>query len=160
MDKTVPQIVVDCFDIYSAILRSQAASLHSHVTLHEWLAFYSLFLNIHQSGVLTVLTICFLSCEDIKQNGINEHWDFRNDQKMEVQLGSHSELDCLFASGFNSLSLRLCFAQLLKRNSVFNKALFCTALFLIRLCFAHLLKRNSVFNKALFCTAVKEKLCF
>ena len=40
---------------YSAILRSRADSLRSHVILHEWLAFYSAFLNIHRSGVLTAL---------------------------------------------------------------------------------------------------------
>ena len=43
----------DC--LYSAILHSRADSLHSHVILHEWLAFYSAFLNIHWSGVLTAL---------------------------------------------------------------------------------------------------------
>ena len=46
--------------LYSAILCSQADSLHSHVILHEWIAFYSaffffFFLNIHRSGVLTAL---------------------------------------------------------------------------------------------------------
>ena len=41
--------------LYSAILRSWADSLRSHVILHEWIAFYSAFLNIHRSGVLTVL---------------------------------------------------------------------------------------------------------
>ena len=30
-------------------------SLRSHVILHEWPAFYSAFLNIHRSGVLTAL---------------------------------------------------------------------------------------------------------
>ena len=40
----------------SAILCSQTDSLRSHVILHERLAFYSVFLNIHQSGVLTALT--------------------------------------------------------------------------------------------------------
>ena len=39
----------------SAILRSRADSLRSHVILHEWIAFYSAFLNIHQSGILTAL---------------------------------------------------------------------------------------------------------
>ena len=34
--------------LYSAILRS-------HVILHEWIAIYSAFLNIHRSGVLTAL---------------------------------------------------------------------------------------------------------
>ena len=41
--------------LYSAILRSWADSLHSHVILHEWIAFYSAFLNIHRGGVLTAL---------------------------------------------------------------------------------------------------------
>ena len=41
--------------LYSAILRSRANLLRSHVILHEWLAFYSAFLNIHWSGVLTTL---------------------------------------------------------------------------------------------------------
>ena len=41
--------------LQSASLRSQADSLHSHVILHEWIAFYSTFLTIHWSGVLTVL---------------------------------------------------------------------------------------------------------
>ena len=41
--------------LYSAILRSGADSLRSHVILHEWIAFYSAFLNIHRSGVFTVL---------------------------------------------------------------------------------------------------------
>ena len=41
--------------LYSAILRSRADSLRSHVILHEWIAFYSAFLNIHRSGVLTAL---------------------------------------------------------------------------------------------------------
>ena len=35
-----------------AILCSQADSLRLHVILHEWLAFYSTFFNIHWSGVL------------------------------------------------------------------------------------------------------------
>ena len=42
--------------LYSAILRSRADSLRSHVILHEWTAFYSEILNNHQSGVLTMLT--------------------------------------------------------------------------------------------------------
>ena len=41
--------------LYSAILRSWADSLRSHVILHEWTAFYSAFLNIHQSDVPTAL---------------------------------------------------------------------------------------------------------
>ena len=36
--------------LYSAILRSRAYSLHSHVILPEWPAFCSVFLNIHRSG--------------------------------------------------------------------------------------------------------------
>ena len=43
----------DC--LYSAIFRSRADSLRSQVILHEWLAFYSAFLNIYRSGVLTAL---------------------------------------------------------------------------------------------------------
>ena len=41
--------------LYSAILRFRADSLRSHVILHEWIAFYSAFLNIHRSDVLTAL---------------------------------------------------------------------------------------------------------
>ena len=41
--------------LYSAILCSQADSLRLHVILHEWIAFYSMFLNIHWSGVFTAL---------------------------------------------------------------------------------------------------------
>ena len=42
--------------LYSAVLRSRADSLRSHVILHEWLAFYSVFFfNIHWSGVLKAL---------------------------------------------------------------------------------------------------------
>ena len=41
--------------LYSAHLGSRADSLRSHVILHEWTAFYSAFLNIHRSGVLTAL---------------------------------------------------------------------------------------------------------
>ena len=41
--------------LYSAILRSRADSLRSHVFLHERLAFHSALLNIHRSGVLTAL---------------------------------------------------------------------------------------------------------
>ena len=40
--------------LYSAV-RCCADSLHSHVTLHEWTAFYSAVLNIHWSGVFTAL---------------------------------------------------------------------------------------------------------
>ena len=41
--------------LYSAILRSRADSLRSHVILLEWLAFYSTFLTIHRTGVLAAL---------------------------------------------------------------------------------------------------------
>jgi len=41
--------------LYSAVLRSRADSLRSHVILHEWIDFKSAFLNIHRSGVLTAL---------------------------------------------------------------------------------------------------------
>ena len=41
--------------LYSAILRSRTDSLRSHVILHEWITFYSAFLNIYRSGVLTAL---------------------------------------------------------------------------------------------------------
>ena len=40
--------------LYSAILRPWADSLCSHVILHEWIAFYSVFLNIHRSDVLVL----------------------------------------------------------------------------------------------------------
>ena len=46
--------------IYRAILCSEVDTLHSHVIPHEWIAFNSLFLNSHWSGVLTLLLIvCF-----------------------------------------------------------------------------------------------------
>ena len=51
-------VVCCCWSpLYSAILRSRADSLRSHVILHQWLAsfFYSAFLNIHRRGVLTAL---------------------------------------------------------------------------------------------------------
>ena len=41
--------------LYSTIIHSRADSLRSHVILHEWIAFYNVFLNIHWSGVLTAL---------------------------------------------------------------------------------------------------------
>ena len=47
-------VIIDRF-LYSTILRFRANSLRSHVILHEWIAFYSAFLNIHRSGVLTAL---------------------------------------------------------------------------------------------------------
>ena len=44
--------------LYSAVLRSWANSQRLHVILHEWTAFYSTsVLNIHGSGVLTVLVL-------------------------------------------------------------------------------------------------------
>ena len=42
--------------LYSTILRSWADSLPLHAILHELLAFYSVFLNLHQSGVLRAWT--------------------------------------------------------------------------------------------------------
>ena len=51
----VPAMMVTDFYNYSAIPRSRADSLSSHVILHKWLAFYSAFLNIYRSGVLTAL---------------------------------------------------------------------------------------------------------
>ena len=47
--------------LYSATLHSQANSLHSHVFICEWLAFHSVFLNIHQSGVLRALFDCYMA---------------------------------------------------------------------------------------------------
>ena len=41
--------------LYGAVLRSRADSLLSYVILREWLSFYSAFLNVHRSGVLTAL---------------------------------------------------------------------------------------------------------
>ena len=41
--------------LYSAVLCSRADSLRLHLIVHGWLAFYSSFLNIHQSGLLTAL---------------------------------------------------------------------------------------------------------
>ena len=43
----------DCF--YRVLFSAIKQTLHSHVILHEWIAFYSAFLNIHQSVVLTAL---------------------------------------------------------------------------------------------------------
>ena len=48
--------------LYSAILHSLADSLRSRVILHEWLAFYCGYLNIHWNGVLIALTFVFLFC--------------------------------------------------------------------------------------------------
>ena len=52
--------------LYSATLCSQADSQCSHVILHERIAFYSAILNIHCSGVLTVVNVvnnCKELCE-------------------------------------------------------------------------------------------------
>ena len=60
MDSRIFNVAVFCCCwslLYSAILRSRADSLRSRVILHQWLAFYSVFLNIHWSGVLTALTL-------------------------------------------------------------------------------------------------------
>ena len=49
-----PWFVFHCWSfLCSATVHYWADSLHSHVILHEWLAFYSVFLNSHWSGVLT-----------------------------------------------------------------------------------------------------------
>ena len=48
----------DCFYIVCC----RADSLRSHVIRHEWLALYSTFLNIHQSGVLNSTAVIFASC--------------------------------------------------------------------------------------------------
>ena len=68
--------VVDRFYVapFSAILRSRADSWRSYVILHEWMDFDSAFLNIHRSGVLTVLygrsiiEHCFMieHCQDLE----------------------------------------------------------------------------------------------
>ena len=51
------QLRIVCWSLlYSTVLRSRADSLRSHVIRHEWLAFYSAFLNIYRNGVLTTLT--------------------------------------------------------------------------------------------------------
>ena len=57
--RAVLPILVGCYDyyyyywslLYSTILCSWADSLRSHVILHEWIAFYSAFWNIHGSDV-------------------------------------------------------------------------------------------------------------
>ena len=41
--------------LYSTVLCSWEDSLQLHVILHEWLAFYSTFFSIHQSGVFSAL---------------------------------------------------------------------------------------------------------
>ena len=53
----------------STILRSWADSLHSHVILHEWLAFHGTFLNIHPSGALTVVSTT-LVVSNVQENYI------------------------------------------------------------------------------------------
>ena len=48
----------DCF--YVLLFSDLELTLRSHLTLLEWLAFYSVFLNsIHRSGVLTALAWLF-----------------------------------------------------------------------------------------------------
>ena len=46
-------IIIDRFFI--ALFSTLEQTLRSHVILHECIAFYSTFLNIHRSGVLTAL---------------------------------------------------------------------------------------------------------
>ena len=53
----LPVPIVFCWLLLcSAVLCSLEDSLHLHVILHQWLAFYSAFLNIHRSGIYTALT--------------------------------------------------------------------------------------------------------
>ena len=46
-------IIIDRF--YIALFSALEQTLRSHEILHEWIAFYSAFFNIHRSGVLTAL---------------------------------------------------------------------------------------------------------
>ena len=56
--KVVPVALKCCWQLlYSTVLHSHVDSLHSHVILHEWIAFYCAFLKIHRSGVLTALAV-------------------------------------------------------------------------------------------------------
>ena len=55
LESTLLIVVADRFYIKLFILHSPAHSLCLHVILHKWIAFYSTFLNIHGSGVLTAL---------------------------------------------------------------------------------------------------------
>ena len=48
-------VVVSRLYIVQRILRFREDSQRLYVTVQEWTAFYSVFLNIHRSGVLTVL---------------------------------------------------------------------------------------------------------
>ena len=56
LDMSTPGLLLLIAFIYSTVLCSLADSLCSQVILHEGLAFYSAFLSIHRSGVLTALT--------------------------------------------------------------------------------------------------------
>ena len=53
--------------LYSAILHSQANWLCWHMVLHEWLAFCSVFLNSHRSGVLTAKYWCHMKLLPLAQ---------------------------------------------------------------------------------------------
>ena len=54
---TAPELWNCCWSLLcSAILRSREDLLRLHLILHEWLAFYSAYLNSHRSGVLRALT--------------------------------------------------------------------------------------------------------
>ena len=48
--------------LYSVILRFWTDSLRSHVIIHVWIAFYSAFLNIHQSVVLSAAMFTPMPC--------------------------------------------------------------------------------------------------
>ena len=105
--------------LYSAILRSRADSLHSHVILHEWLVFYTgffvvCFLNIHRSGVLIALAAwlvpretaawlkcCFTSTETVGLLGMRAHlvhtsWALELQPFRRVLCTPYSYAPCLF----------------------------------------------------------------
>ena len=50
--------------LYSAILRSRSNSLRSHVILHEWIAFYSAFFNIHSAPYTSLYEHCKRVCTE------------------------------------------------------------------------------------------------
>ena len=77
--------------LFSAALCSRADSLCLHVILHEWLAFYSTFMNIHESGVLSALTWLdashwVLNCWHSSQAGLITAVELRNFVKVEVAI--------------------------------------------------------------------------
>ena len=50
----------------ASVWRYSPLSPRSHAILHEWLAFYSAFLNIHRSGVLTVVNVVN-NCKELRE---------------------------------------------------------------------------------------------